>query len=239
MIHGLILDAGKQTRFDDEKPKSLQKVKGKTVLERNISILKQVVDKFSIVTTKEKEKYFSPFQDHLLIIDSGLGSGDAVLKALTFLKLSSEDKIVLIWGDSIHVAPSVFHRGLHALDNEDIIIPVSKESSPYVLFEVENYRVSKVTFSKYTGPNSSGYHDQSCFFFKVEPIQFFLQEIKFDYFDYFKNVYTIPDRKDFDFLEIFNLFGEKIKSSLFEVKTSEKSFSFNTREELENIEGKI
>lgn len=240
MIYGIILDAGNQTRFDDDLPKSLQKVKGKTVLERNIMILNQVVDNYYIVVNLKKKDYFNHYAENRIVIKSGLGSGDAVYHICKNLKLNNDDKVVLIWGDSIHTSTSVIHRGLAKLNEVDFSVPVYQEKDPYVRFVIgEDASIAEILFSKYSGPNEYGYHDQSCFFFRVGALMPSLEEIRFQFYDYSRKKYLIPDREDFDLLEIFNICNNIPKNLMFNVKKSEKSFSFNTIEELQLIEEKI
>jgi len=240
MVYGIILDAGNQTRFDDDLPKSLQIVKGKTVLERNIFVLNQVVEDYYIAVNPKKKDYFSNYAENLVVINSGLGSGDAIYKVCKSLKLNDDDKIVLIWGDSIHTSTSVIHNGLARLDEVDFSVPVYKEKDPYVRFVIgEDASVAEVLFSKYSGPNDHGYHDQSCFFFRVGPLMKTLEEVRFEHYDYAGKKYLIPDRGDFDLLEIFNICSNIPRNIMFNVRKSEKSFSFNTIEELQSIEEKI
>ena len=58
MIYGLVLDAGNQTRFNSKEPKSLQQIKGRSILDRNLDILKQVCDDYHVVINEEKKECY-------------------------------------------------------------------------------------------------------------------------------------------------------------------------------------
>ena len=94
---GLIIAAGKQSRFKEQIPKCLAKINGTCILNTTVENLSKFCDKVFVVCSTENESYFKDF-DHVSIV-SGLGSGDAILRAIEALslqnKISKDDYAVI------------------------------------------------------------------------------------------------------------------------------------------------
>ena len=79
MIYGLIIAAGKQSRFKSEIPKAVMPIsKQKTILDINIATLNTKCDISFVVCGKHNSEYFNQYNN--IIIDSGKGCGDAVMR---------------------------------------------------------------------------------------------------------------------------------------------------------------
>ena len=100
MIYGLVISAGKQSRFNSEIPKALMPYKGKPLLDYNIEHLKHYCNLVYVVCSHENAHWFSSYDR--LIIDSGYGCGDAVVRALKLLPpFDSTDMVFIQWGDCL------------------------------------------------------------------------------------------------------------------------------------------
>lgn len=225
MIYGLIISAGKQLRFEFEFPKSLVKIGKKSLLDYNVEHLMPYCDKIFVVCSNENEKYFDKYRK--IIINSGNGCGDAVLKALDELFLCNDDKCFIQWGDSycnFDVVKKTFFNGMYVDDS--VIIPCEVCSNPYVKLDQNGDNI-EVTFSKYNEITSGGYHDLSLFFGNALYIKNKLQELKNKIFH--NNVYIHKHGNEFQFLDVFN--ETDIKGSIIPIQYH-RCFSFNRISEI-------
>lgn len=229
MIYGLIIAAGKQTRFNSDKPKALADINGKCLLDANIEKMSKYCDEVKVVCSVDNYKYFKG-RDNLIVINSGKGSGDAIMKALLHLDINDVDTCFVQWGDS-SVDDEIYKASIDSfVDNEHIIIPCMKEDIPYVKFEQFMSDYINVYFSKYGEDTSNGYHDASLFY---GSIRYLLRKCN-DFYNMFYNgeSYIHQHKNEFEFLDVFN--DVHAKGIIVDV-TNSNSFSFNTIEELNNI----
>ena len=101
---GIILSAGKQNRFNGNGYKALMPYNNeKTVLDINIETMLKFVDSIFLVLNEDNDNH--PFEDVLkryaysvwpLLINSGLGCGDAVLTTLDLIEKSDDDNVFLL-----------------------------------------------------------------------------------------------------------------------------------------------
>lgn len=229
---GIILAAGKQTRFNSDIPKALNLYDNKTVLEHNISILEKYVDEIYVICSDwsiDKFKALNIENDKINVvsIDSGHGCGDGVMKSLKLIKEYAD--ILLLWGDSIQ-DDLVVSRLVDSYRGY-CLVPVVMEEKPYVQFKAgEKHFIHNVLFSKYNHKiDDEGYHDLSIFMFDKELI--------------YKKLYTMHKKYwngesyktksgELVFLDIFNEnknLGKILKMSNVKAK------SFNTLEEFNKI----
>lgn len=243
---GLIIAAGKQTRFSMELPKALVPIKdGKSLLELNILQLKNYCEKIYITCSKENINFFKKELSKiklsnifLIEIESGLGCGDAVLKTLRWLNKhysqlnkSEKSSVIMIWGDSIQTNQDVFNS-IKSMDFKgyDIGVPAQIENKPYVKFNETNLMIDEVLFSKYDTIASSGYHDFSIFHFKLKPVLKFLEKMRKKFTDKSDNSFTYLCRKNqLIFLDIFNF--TDIKGKIFKIEKTNDINGFNTLNE--------
>lgn len=239
---GIILSAGKQTRFDSQLPKALMKYNtGDTVLDINIKTMSKFCDVIYIIINKEndnslytliKEKYDNV---NLLSITSGLGDGHAVLKSLESIKYKIGDKVYLIWGDSIQDDERLFVATENAYNNM-FTLPLRYEKEPYVQFIVEYGLVRKVKFKKYEETVGEGYHDYSLFLFNPSIMRDVLERHHNNYWKEEEQTY-ISRNNELVFLDIINEHQDKLfpHAVIIDTVGSTSNNAYNTIEEYKKI----
>ena len=231
MIYGFIIAAGKQTRFSSDVPKALSKIGDKTLLDINLDRLKKVCDKVYVVCSKDNKDHFSDEYEKL-VIKSGFGCGDAVLRALEyFLVDNPEDTCFIQWGDSL-VDEGLYTEMLHKYQGK-WVIPCEVVDDPYVqIVNKDNEKVS-VIFSKYKERTQRGLHDLSIFYGSM--LKFKNYALAFRYKRFNGKEYDHKHGREFQFLDIFN--DSPLGAIAYE--TQFKGYSFNTIDELEEIVKKL
>ena len=235
MIFGLIVAAGNQSRFLSDKPKALADYKGECLLDHNIKELSKVCEKVYVVCSTTNEHYFDN-KYNKIVIESGYGSGDAILSALNQIRPNFRDKCIIQWGDCIthdNIISKTFNT--KDLGFYGIVIPCVYEDHPYVQFIQKSDLSVKVLFSKFDEPVSDGYHDLSIFYCNAFQVYHYLNTYKMwilnPEFDGKKYIY--PEHGDeMEFLDILNQTDIVAKLKIVE---DYKDLSFNTIEELEAL----
>ena len=226
MIYGLIFSAGKETRFKSNKPKALSLYNGTTILDNNITNLKKYCDEIYVVCSHTNQHFFNDYNK--IVIDSGLGCGDAVMKAISKLEFSSNDKCYIQWGDCLN--SRIILDEICDIDCYDrVIIPCAIEDEPYVELKQYGDKV-KVLFSKYGEKTSKGYHDFGLFFSNISYLFSKLCEFAFKIST--ENGYVHKHNNEMQFLDILN--DANTRAIIIEINNY-KSLSFNTIEELNNL----
>lgn len=222
MLYGLIIAAGNQTRFKSDIPKSLWPLKNgfnsMDINTQNLSILCNKV--FSVVSNKNKE-FFTDY--NCITIESGLGCGDAIFKALDSLDLKDDDTVIIQWGDVLHVFNTIF-RFLYRCDDKktDVLnIAVEKEKNPYVAIFP-----NKVLFSKYGETVEEGFHDLSLFYGNAKYILNLCKEFRNNFFN--GQTYNHIHGNEFNFLDVIN--DIKMNLNIVELHNV-KYVDYNTIEE--------
>lgn len=230
MIYGFIIAAGNQSRFDSDIPKALIKINNSCLLDKNVENMSRVCDRVYVVCSTHNYKYFEDYNS--IVIDSGYGCGDAVMKALNKIDFKADDTCFVQWGDSYQLNNSIYNRLIDNYRNS-VIIPCEVSEKPYVQI-LENDDKVKVLFSKYNEQITKGYHDLSLFYGNSNNLKFYLN----DFHDkiYLDGKYTHKHNNEMQFLDVFN--DTDIKASILYLEDC-KSFSFNTKEELKNILGEL
>lgn len=221
-----IIAAGKQKRFKEDLPKALVKIHNTCLLDMNISHFKKYCKEVYVVCSVENAHYFKDYQR--IMIESGFGSGDAAMKALNKFNFKEDDTCFIAWGDALQDEKLYEEVIKHYVDK--IIIPCNLEDSPYVQIKEDGEGV-KVYFSKFHEPITKGYHDLSLFYGNANVIKEALNKLhaliwKDDHYEH-------KHGNEMEFLDIFN--EVNVPASILDMKGI-KSYSFNTLEELENIE---
>jgi NDP-sugar pyrophosphorylase family protein len=240
--YGIILAAGKQSRFNDDIPKALVEYNGKILLQHNYETLKNHCEKIYVVTSLENNHFFKDFLDkndlpnlEIISIESGLGDGDAVLKTLNKIEFSDRDYFVLCWGDSIQENYYIEGAKYYAYSHP-MVVPVHWEKNPYVLFRTDHQnKIEKVLFSKYNEINSEdGWHDLSVFIFMGSVIKLKLEAMREKFYN--------DENKNYDcrkgelvFLDLFNQNNFDNKIAVVKLKDDCLINSFNTIEEYKKI----
>jgi len=235
VIFGLILAAGNQNRFKSDKPKALADYKGKCLLDHNIEELSKVCEKVYVVCSTTNEHYFDN-KYNKVVIESGYGSGDAILSALHQIRPNFRDKCIIQWGDSIlhdDIITKTFDP--KELGFYGVVIPCVYEEHPYVQFITKSDLSVKVLFSKFNEEVSAGYHDLSIFYCNAFQVYHNLNTYRMWILnpDFDGKKYSYPEHDDeMDFLDILNQTDITAK---LKVVDDYKDLSFNTIEELEQI----
>ena len=228
---GLIIAAGEQTRFNDSTPKALSIIDGKCLLDINYENMSKFCHRIYVVCSYKNEKFFDDTKYRKIVINSGLGSGDAILKAINNILATdwADDNVFIQWGDSI-VNENIYNILLEKYSGKTLI-PCVKESKPYVQIVQNGKDKIHVLFSKYSDNITEGLHDMSIFLCPIKELLSKLKSFNRKFYDKKLNKY-IHKHNEFEFLDIFN--ETNIKANIIELDDSLKSFSFNTIEELEN-----
>lgn len=230
MIYGLIIAAGKQSRFETSTPKALMSFDTRTLLDINVDNMRTVCDEVYVVTSTENTKYFEGKYPEL-VINSGFGCGDAVMRALTLLNLDDADTVFIQWGDCLH-KPHIYNDVVNNYTGK-CLIPCVFEDTPYVqIIPKDNFAI-EVKFSKYDEKITAGFHDLSLFYCNAKQLQKALTEFAHSIASTSKdNLYSHKHGNEMQFLDVFNetsLQGEIIEYTDYNV------FAFNTLTEFNNL----
>lgn len=244
MIIGFIIAAGKQTRFNSEKPKALAMFGDHSALDHNCDLMQRYCDEIYVVCSKYNKHYFekshSSYTD-LIVVDPLLGCGDSIYRALKdYINSKNPNKnttCIIHWGDSYQTEE--VYNSIDFDNNKGIQVPCCVEKNPYVNFLTVGTKIVEVQFSKYgeIEKDTVGYHDCSLFYGNI----YYIYEKCKEYYDtYFseagQNYISYNHGKDFNFLDIFNRFS----ASGYICELSGKAVkSFNTIDELSRVGGSI
>lgn len=148
--------AGKGSRMKSDLPKALHEVNGEPNLVRNA---KMIDDDYRVVVNRGQEALFSKYvpMENIYAIDSGLGSGHAIMQ------IPLKDNDIVIWGDAVIVDPRIIDE---IKDQEGFAVALKRVKNPYVNFLCDkNLRIQEALFAKYGETSASGLQD--CCIFKV------------------------------------------------------------------------
>lgn len=236
MTYGFIIAAGNQSRFNSELPKALVPIGSSNtpLLHYNISLMREYCDYVYVVCSHSNKEYFDKYNKiyndaNLIAIDSGLGCGDAVYKALCNVVIAFGDMCFIQWGDSIQ-RKSTYDK---LLDNDSIssvIIPCTIEDSPYVQIKPNGDGRVKVLFSKFGDDVTRGYHDLSLFYCNCLELYQVMEIVVLTHFN--GEDYDMSNL-EYSFLDTFNI--TDITVDVLDVGEV-GSNSFNTVEDLTNLE---
>ena len=224
MIYYLLMSAGKQSRYGDKMPKALVDINGKPLLDRNIENVRPFADNCIIVCSNQNQDYFANYDK--IIIDSGYGCGDAVMKALNNIKPNDNDLCIIQWGDSLQ-EPKLYKDMLNNV-KDGILIPCNYEIKPYVQI-IPYQNTVKALFYKYGDNVSNGLHDQSVFIAPAKYLQYelnmFAKKIKT------KEGYVHKHNNEMLFLDLFN--ERQTRANI--LLNTYKTIAFNTKKEFEKL----
>lgn len=230
MTYGLIIAAGKQTRFDVDTPKALTQFGDRILLDANMINLSEYCDKVYVVCSIENERYFYTYPR--IVIRSGKGSGDAVLNALSKLDISEGDSCFIMWGDA-YCTPEVikYTYSCRNYATRALLVPCEAIKEPYVRLEPDlDSMTARVYFKKYGDNVKPGFHDLSLFYGDCLYIKECLHKMKQLFYDKKKESYIHKHGNELEFLDMFN--DVYAHCNLLNVN-SKGSFSFNRLSEIE------
>ncbi len=222
MTFGLILCAGKQSRFQSETPKALMPVGGETLLAKNLAAMAPYCDRSFVVCSFENEHCFTDCEK--IVLHSGKGSGDAVWQALERIAPAAGDRCFVLWGDSLQ-PPQIFGMLAQRFAGR-AVIPCVREEKPYVLV-TKNGKGARIFFSKFGEPIGAGLHDQSIFLCEAHVLLQKLRAFRAGILDAEGN-YRHKHGNEMEFLDVFN--DTDIEADILEIQPL-GGFSFNTMEE--------
>lgn len=236
MTYGFIIAAGNQSRFNSELPKALVPIgiSNTPLLHYNISLMREYCDYVYVVCSHSNKEYFDQYNKiyndaNLIAINSGLGCGDAVYKALCNVVIAFGDRCFIQWGDSIQ-KKSTYDKVLDYNTYSSVVIPCTVEDSPYVQIKPNGESRVKVLFSKFGDAITRGYHDLSLFYCNCRELYRAMGSVVSTHYN---GVDYDMSNREYSFLDTFNL--TDITVDVLDVGEV-GSNSFNTVEDLTNLE---
>lgn len=232
MIYGLIICAGKQSRFKSDLPKALIRIDGQSLLQKNIEEMKSYCNKIAVICSTENESYFTDEEikdAQKVTIVSGKGSGDAVWQALHRLDVKPCDTCFILWGDCLQ--RNAIYRKITESYRGIFLIPCTVEEKPYVQITETERGGAHASFSKFGEPIGSGFHDLSLFYGNALSIRDKLDTFHDKICDDQGN-YKHKHGNEMEFLDIINETDILVDILVFE---NYKEFAFNTVEQLQQL----
>lgn len=245
----LIVAAGNGTRFSDVLPKPLAEIDGVPNVFNTVMKLGQIFSKIIITVSNKhlqifidtlKMMYVKFPNEHkslnkvqLSVIESGKGSGHAVLMSLFKVKYTKGTQTVVTWGDAHFKNRAILDELEKQIPTETMIIPVDNEIDPYLTMDVDqNMNCLNIAFNK----KGNGYHDQSIFLLNAKNMIKLLceyEETILDFDDIKRMRYTTSNG-EFGFLYVVEYMAKQGKYAKAYV-TNFPIKSYNDVEELKVI----
>jgi len=235
----IILAAGKQTRFKDEKSKCLYKYNDDlTILEKNIEVMSKYSDGVCLVVNKNCNSDIitiaknSIYPCKIIEIESGLGTGHAVYETLKEIEdLRENQHVHLMWGDSIQDQTDVIDATIDNY-NGKCTVPLKFEDKCYMKFLTSS--ITNNIIKVYRPHLQFGLHDFSFFRFNLKYVYVLLDLYHEKYFNGFD--YNTKSR-DMNFIDLFNEFGLSNFANAVIIDDPKISSinAFNTIEEYDEI----
>jgi len=210
--------------------------KDKTILGKNIETMIEFVNDIILVLNKDNnntlyEEYANNFV-RIIEIESGHGSGDAILQIFNQLKTVEEifADIFLIWGDSIQDSTALYRTTLNNY-NDYCTVPIRLENEPYTHFVCDHDNIIKsVEFKNRGAKYIQGYHDFSLFLFNLVKMNVILDSYNLMKWLPENNKYDTING-EFEFLDIFNQFNYLEFAKAVIIDNIKSNNAFNTMEE--------
>lgn len=232
-----IIAAGKGSRMNHNKPKALMEIDGVPNVLRTIALTHDLYDRISVVISRanreawdENYDLFSKYEKVQLVpIDSGLGDGDAVYRALSCITMEKTFSTI-VWGDTVFSGVRPFADAIHNAQ----YVAVTPSDNPYVNIVVDDSNYAECAqFSKFGEVDGPGLHDQSLFVYETHLLSEALFQIRSSTFRNGK--YDLPGG-EMSLLYTLNWFSESCYGPMKAV-IYDKAFahSYNTIEEYEVI----
>jgi len=239
----LILAAGKSSRFGGY-PKAFCRIGDRTVAQRTVDLGSPFFDRTYLAINHE---IYPEYKDAvrgcaILPIVTGQGDAHSFLRAARLIRAEcGADQITLCWGDTFYTDDSIFRRAAETATAGAAGVSLSAvDPEPYAWYETDGDWIRASRFRNRDGIVRTGIHDQSVFVFDSGVICTQLES--------YMKALGIKDgedgagagtAKEMRMLDSFTYFYERplipVKYALVEPG---RSFSFNTREELEQIREK-
>jgi len=242
----VIVAAGNSTRMG-QLPKAASLINGVPNLYNLVRGCKPYFDKIYVASNEQNkelyEEILKDFDDISIVIpiESGRGCGDAILTILEDIRFNLNDDCVFCWGDTFFTKFEIFSELINFKSEAPLIIPSRYEQNPYAWFDIceldlnKNNHISKtikkVNFKKRGDSSFKNLelHDQSLFKLNAQDMRMYLGEIK--------KVTWNGDRylnNEMIFLDCVS-YLYNCNNPAIAYKTEYDSFSYNTVQELDNI----
>lgn len=220
----IILAAGNQTRFEDDKPKALMPINGSTVIDLNINRLRNFVDTILIVASYSNSHYFEYLKQYgsveIIEVEAGGGTGMSLARAKNDILSYDSDNYILLWSDAINTHPKILSDFV-SMPKNVFVVPTVEEKNPYVEF-IQDYNMSirDIKFKKLKEETSDkGLHDLSIFLVPREHLELVDKYV------------SEATKDDYNFLYLYKYISDMRNQSLIKAYLNIKDYSFNTYEE--------
>ena len=175
-VNVLIPAAGEGKRSGLSYPKTLYEIEGKPILLHILDLVKFIDTKPTIVVNPKGEKKIKDLlnknskQFHLVIQNTPMGMGDAILKFEQSPSYDNSKDIFLIWGDVPFIRKDTLEKmiNVHFKNNNDFTLVTKKVSSAYTLISRDDKQnIIKAEETRETSNKAiSGERDIGIFIFK-------------------------------------------------------------------------
>jgi len=218
-MRGLIVSAGKNTRFGADK--ALQKIKGVENIVRLHDLMKPHVSDVYISIREERLPAYKKIlpQANYILLDKSEGCGQAIRDSF---KQLPEDFYVITWGDSIYRDMDFLSQ---SFDQNRFNVFVRAEADTYVGYEInDNDDIVKVRFYKDEPTQPSWcWRDKFTFLGQKSLLQPYLERLTPDKFGEHHLLFVVDE-----------MYKDGVPAKAIKI-TDTGMFSFNTREDLDAI----
>ena len=253
----VIIAAGLSSRMNGM-PKHLCKINNTYNIVNTIEKSKYFFDQIYVVLNKKLDDEFKNItQDAIkkyenantIYIESGKGDADAVLKAFKHLDdlYLTESNFIFCWGDAYFKSSDPFKDMLSVnmkYSHSAMTVGVVVDKDPYAWFDVEDNKIVKSHFKKYESSIDYGIHDQ-CIFKTNNKIFAYMLITYAHYLGYDGNNYLNTEHNEMGLLNFITWLADTYKDldkrylARTVPITANKVVSFNTEDELKNLNNLI
>ena len=181
-IKVLIPAAGLGSRLGINFPKTLLKIRSRTILENIISKLNTYDEKPTIIINKKFKHQFIDISQRkklnldLILQNKPKGMGDAVLQMKKTKNYNQIKDVILIWGDIPFIRKSTINKTIkeHFKNNNDFTFPTIFTQDPYTIVNRNKYNdvtsVFETREKKSKKKTLYGEREIGFFIFKKKPV---------------------------------------------------------------------
>ena len=188
----LIPAAGKGTRAGLDYPKTLYKIEGKEILLHILELVEDIDSKPTLIVSPDGKKDIENFlftynrNSHLVVQESPLGMGNAVLHFKESPVYKNASNTLLIWGDIPFIRKETITNLIknHFNNNNDFTLITKEVNSAYTLVKRDqNKKIIQIIETREMGLDpQKGERDIGLFLFKKELVLNILEENHLDKF---------------------------------------------------------
>ena len=238
-------------------PKALAKVGEKCVIVNAIELAAPYYDNIFVIANPTTFPAFQTELEHHTLkvsvrkIVTGKGDAESVLKSLELIEseIGMGYDATLCWGDAFFASEIPFqtmqNHETPIKEISSILVGCSVDRDPYAYFDVftedgnlNKMKISRSYFKKIAGSVPEGIHDQCIFRCYsstfLECLSLYRAELGYDGENYLKSSIN-----EMGLLNSFSFFASINKNAVIQMMPSHNVFSFNTLEELEEINQRV